>query len=198
MKANVLRYLVPDGRTIFRCFLGALAAGVFFAVTSPAVAAEPAADYAAWTKSWVSRPSTNAALGDASLKAVVSIVAGEKELSAVTNMTPVERLDLAYHLKISATDVATNGSCHCYFVSNTGSQAEPRQLSPGDLQKLDEALSRLPDDHAQLPPPGKRVVVQVWEKEKGAWHVRVYDGKHLPPEVKAVLDLLANPCDKYL
>jgi hypothetical protein len=54
----------------------------------------------------------------------------------------------------------------------------------------------LPDDQGQLPPAGKRVVVQVWEN--GAWRVRVYDGNHLPSELKSLLDLLANPYDKFL
>ena len=43
---------------------------------------------------------------------------------------------------------------------------------------------------------GRRVVVQTLAD--GQWRVRVFDGNNLPLELKAVLELLANPCDQLL
>jgi hypothetical protein len=160
-------------------------------------AADLTADYSAWTKSWTNRPAASPALGGTGLKAVVSIIVGEKEISEIAKLTPVERLDLAYHIKVSVTEIATNGACRSYFVSNTSQKTGESQLLPSQkFQKLSEAMAQLPDDQSQLPPAGRRVVVQVWES--GAWRIRVYDGNKLPPEVKSVLDLLANPYDKFL
>ena len=153
--------------------------------------------YDTWIKPWTERPATSESLGGSGLKAVVSIVAGEKDFSSVTNMTPVQRLELAFHIKVSTSEVATNGACRNSFVSNTDAESgAARQLAPEQFQKLGETLAQLPDDHSQLPPAGRRVVVQVWENNQ--WRVRVYDGNKLPPEVKSLLDLLANPFDKQL
>ena len=172
---------------------GALAALVFLLSAGALSAADSPTTYEIWVKPWTARPAPDAA----SPNVIVSIVTGEAEPSVVASMTQKERLALSFHLKISATEITTNGACHSYFVSNTSTQtAEPRQLLTTDLQKLTESLARLPDDNSQLPPAGRRVVVQVWEG--GAWHVRVYDGRKLPAEVKALLDQLANPFDALL
>jgi hypothetical protein len=172
-------------------FCVALAALVY-AVAQPLYAAENPTPYEKWTKSWAERPATSAALGGVELKAIVSLITGEASPEAVAGMTPVDRLKLAYKIKVAATEVAASGKYRSYFVSNTDSKTEgSRQFSDEDRQKLDQLLAQLPDDHAQLPPAGRRVVVQT--RENGAWHVRVYDGNQLPAEVKSLLDLLANP-----
>jgi hypothetical protein len=176
-------------------FVGAALAALFLLLVLPAAAADSA--YAAWIKPWAERPLTSPALGEAGLKVIVSTITGEAESSAVAQMNPVERLNLAYRIRVAADEVATNGVYRSYFVSNTGSDATgSRPLAEADFQKLTELLGQLPDDHAQLPPAGRRVVVQV--AENGQWRVRVYDGNQLPPEVKAVLEQLANPFDKQL
>jgi hypothetical protein len=69
-------------------------------------------------------------------------------------------------------------------------------LTTDHLNQLRQLLDQLPEDNLQLPPPGRRIVVQVLEN--GQWHVRVYDGNKVPPEVKAILGLLANPFDKII
>ena len=148
--------------------------------------------YAQWTRSWWDLPTNSPALGGAGLKLVVSCVRGEPAAAAVANMTPVERLKLSYQLRVSSTEVATNGSFRTYTVSNTDAQSTAvRRLAPEDWQLLDPMCGQLPDDHAQLPPAGQRVVVQF--RSGGQWQVRVYDGRHLPPEVQDVIDLLAKP-----
>jgi hypothetical protein len=170
------------------------AAVIVFAVI-PLFAADSDPAYARWIKSWTERPVTSPALGGAGLKLVVSCVRGEAADATVTAMTPVDRLKLSYHLKVSSTEVATNGSFRTFTLSNTDAQTSAvRQLSAEDLKILDPLLGLLPDDHAQLPPAGQRVVVQFLTA--GQWHVRVYDGNKLPPEVTDVVNLLAKPYEK--
>lgn len=157
----------------------------------------PMSDYARWIKPWSERATNSAQLGGAELKVVVTTVSGEQPLSVVTNMTPLERLNLAYHLKTVGTEITTNGLCWSYFASNTDSQGTPvRQLAGAEIKQLDELLTQLPDDKSVLPPPGQRLVVQVLER--GHWRVHVYDRKTAPPKVLALLKLVANPFDKSL
>jgi hypothetical protein len=186
--------VIPAGMQPVKLIGTALAACLLFLVL-PAAAADSA--YANWVKPWAERPLISPALGGAGLKVIVSTITGEAEPDAVAKMNSVERLNLAYHIRVAATEVATNGVCRSYFVSNTGAEANgSHPLAEADFQKLTEWLGQLPDDHAQLPPAARRVVVQT--AENGQWRVRVYDGNRLPPEVKAVLDQLANPFDRQL
>lgn len=154
-------------------------------------------DYARWIKPWTGHASNSERLGNLGLKVVITTVSGEQPLAVVTNMTPLERLNLAYHLRTVGTEITTNGLCWSYFASNTDSQSAPvRQLSADELQQLDALLAQLPDDQLTLPPPGKRVVVQVLEQ--GRWRVRVYDQNQAPAEIVSLLKLTANPFEKSL
>lgn len=158
---------------------------------------DSAGDYARWIKPWTARATNSPQLGGAELKLIVTTIVGEQPLAVVTNMTPLERLNLAFHLRTAGTEVSTNGRCWSYFASNTDSQPTPvRALSAADLTQLDALLARLPDDHQVLPPPGRRVIVQTLAA--GRWQIRVYDGRHAPPEVVSLLKLLANPFAKSL
>lgn len=172
-----------------------LLSGFFFAAGFAAPAADSAATYASWIKPWLERPVTSPALDGAGLKLIVSRVQGEAEAAASTAMTPVERAQLAYHIQVAAAEVATNGSVRTYTVCNTDARSSAvRQIVADDFQLLDALLAQLPDDHAQLPPAGERLVVQFLDG--GQWRIRVYDGKNLPLEVKDLLALLAKPYDK--
>jgi hypothetical protein len=161
-----------------------------------AFAADSATTYANWVKPWLERPVTSPALAGAGLKLVVSRVQGEADTATVTAMSAVQRAQLAYHIQVAAAEVATNGSLRTYFISNTDARSSAvRSLAAGDLALLDPLLAQLPDDHAQLPPAGERIVVQFLNAD-GQWRVYVYDGKNLPLEVKDLLMLLAKPYDK--
>jgi hypothetical protein len=154
-------------------------------------------DYGRWIKPWSERATNSTRLNGVELKLVVTTVCGEQPLSVVTNMTTLERLNLAYHLKTTGVEITTNGLCWSYFASNTDTKESPvRQLSQDELKQLDDLLVHLPDDNLMLPPPGKRVVVQVLEQ--GHWRVRVYDGNTASPEVLSLLNFVANPFDKSL
>ncbi len=189
----------------FGCGLAAMSARVFIAFTLlalavPLRAADSDSDatapsaYAKWIKPWAARPTTSPVLNGAELKVMVTTVQGEASLSTMTNMTPLERLYQGYHIKVSTAEVATNGDYRSYFVSNTDALTTPvHRLSANDLQQLQQWVAQLPDDNSQLPPPGKRIIVQVLEDDE--WHVHVYDGNKAPSGVKSILTLLANPFD---
>jgi hypothetical protein len=152
-------------------------------------------DYARWVKPWLEHATNSAQLGGVELKAAITTVIGERPVSAVTNLTALERLNLSYHLRTVGTEIATNGLCWSYSASNTESRGTPvRQLSADELQRLDNLLAQLPDDDLTLPPPGRRLVVQVLEP--GRWRVRVYDRNAPPGEVVSLLNFIANPFDK--
>ncbi len=169
---------------------------VIFSIAAVSLsAAEATNTYAKWIKPWMEQPAVSPTLNGAGLKLVVTSVRGEVDEAAVTAMTPVQRIYLSYHLKVAATEVATNGNFRSYVVSNTYAEpGEVRQLSPEDSLQLDQLLAKLPEDNSQLPPAGNRIVLQMFAD--GQWRVRVYDGANLPSEVKAVLSLLAKPADK--
>jgi hypothetical protein len=180
-------YLLP----VIRGFVAA----AIFAATLSTFAADSATTYANWIQPWRERPVTSPALGGAGLKLIVSRVQGEADAAAVAAMNPVERAQLAYRIKVAAAEVATNGNLRTYFISNTDARSSTaRPLTAGDWALLDPLLQQLPDDHAQLPPAGERIVVQFLDG--GQWRVRVYDGKNLPLEVKDMMALLARPYDK--
>lgn len=178
----------------FTVFLGIFVVGFAFAARADdsANSASPTPEYAHWIKSWQERPTTNSIPNGPQLKAVVTIVQGEAPVSAITNMTPVQRLYVAYRIRVVGTEISTNGLYRCYFTSNTDAKsAMLRSLSPENLKQLDHLLSHLPDDHGKLPPPGQRVVVQVLKH--GQWDIHVYDGTAMPPQIHSLLALIHNP-----
>jgi hypothetical protein len=195
MKEHGKQSMVLPGSTPAMLVRGACLAVIFFTAIFSLSAADSDSAYAKWVKPWTDRPVNSPAMDGAGLKLIVSCVQGETNSDAVASMTPVERLDLAYHIRVSATEVATNGCCRSYVISNTNPQtSKNRWLWSGDLQQLDALLGKLPDDQSQLPPPGNRIVMQVLAD--GRWQVHVYDGNKLPPEVADVLSLLAKPYSK--
>jgi len=154
------------------------------------------ADYSRWIKPWSEHTNVSSRLGG-ELKAVVTIITGERPLSVVTNLTPVERVNLAYHLRTAGSEITTNGTCWSYFASNLSANEAPiRQFTPGELKQLDDLLAQLPDDNLSLPPPGQRIVVQV--REQDHWRIRVYDRATAPLEIRTLLILIGNPFDKNL
>ena len=172
-----------------------LCVAVIFSVAATSLSAADFTNaYANWIKPWADRPANSPTL-EAPLKLIISNVRGETNADAVVAMTPLERLNLAYHIHVSAAEVATNGGFRSYIVSNTDARTgDVRWLSPNEIGQLDELISILPEDNSQLPPAGNRLVFQF--RADNQWRVRVYDGNNLPPEAQAILNLLAKPYAK--
>lgn len=200
MKYQDMRQIIGDGGRLMAWSRRTLLVFALLAAISPLLAADSdstapiSSAYAKWVKPWAAKPTTSPVLGGAELKVMVTTLSGEASLSVVTNMTPLQRLYQGYQIKVSTTEVATTGDCRSYFVSNTDALTTPvRRLSTNDFQQLTQWLAQLPDDNAQLPPPGHRVIVQVLENDE--WQVHVYDRTQAPSVVKSILALLANPFD---
>ncbi|MGO9114243.1 MAG: WD40 repeat domain-containing protein [Thermoguttaceae bacterium] len=84
--------------------------------------------------------------------------------------------------------VAADGGVYYVVWGPFGTQGGGPTTIPADDQKqLDKLLSKLPDDGARLPPPGRRVVLQV--PERGHCRARVYDRANAPDEVLEILRL---------
>jgi hypothetical protein len=176
---------------IIRCVFVAI---LFFVVEFSLAADDTNSAYAHWIKPWSERPATSPAL-TGELKLIVSNVRGEADSAQTITMTPVQRLNLAYHIRVSATEVATNGAIRSYVVSNTDARtSEARWLSPKEIRDLTDLISILPTDDSTLPPAGNRVVIQV--RADNQWQVHVYDGNHLPTEAQSILNFLAQPNEK--
>ena len=198
MKYQDMQHIIGGSARLMVWGRRTLLAFALLAAISPLLAADAgggasaASAYAKWIKPWAAKPTTSPVLGGAELKVMVTTVSGESSSSTVAKMTPLERLYQSYQIKVSTAEVATNGDYRSYFISNTDALTTPvHRLSANDLQQLTQWLAQLPDDNAQLPPPGQRVIVQVLEDDE--WQVHVYDGTKAPASVNSILDLLANP-----
>lgn len=55
------------------------------------------------------------------------------------------------------------------------------------LERIDQLLARLPEDHSQIPPNGQRVLFQI--PESGKYKARVYDLANAPDEILELLRL---------
>ncbi len=84
--------------------------------------------------------------------------------------------------------VAVDGRVHHFFRSPRGVKgAGYPALSEEDRKRLDQLLLKLPDDGARLPPPNRRVVLQVPDGDH--CRARVYDRADAPDEVCEILRL---------
>lgn len=96
---------------------------------------------------------------------------------------------LGYGVTVSGTELATTGHVWGFSRSSFSSKGfgGGPPISTADLQRLTELLARLPDDQSQLPPIGRRMLLQA--KVDGRSAVRVYDRAHAPDLVWEVLRL---------
>jgi hypothetical protein len=69
-------------------------------------------------------------------------------------------------------------------------------LSGDDLRRLHELLTDLPDDHSQLPPPNRRLVLQVPSGETVL--VRMYDRVTLPDRILDILRIIDAPIKPWI
>ncbi len=95
--------------------------------------------------------------------------------------------DLIYERKISyGCSVTADGRPYDYWRGPWGSKGGGGEKLPADdLKRLDKLLSKLPDDGGRLPPPNRRLVVQVPEGDHS--RTRVYDRANAPDVVWEII-----------
>ena len=82
--------------------------------------------------------------------------------------------------------VAADGRVEFFYEDLRGSKGGGYPTIPdADRKRLDQLLSNLPDDGGHLPPPGRRLVLQVPEGDH--FRVRVYDRANAPDEIWDIL-----------
>ncbi len=82
--------------------------------------------------------------------------------------------------------VAADGRVYIFYKDSMGSRGGGYPTIPDvDQKRLDKLLLKVPDDGARLPPPGRRVVLQVPEGDHSRAHV--YDRANVPDEVWEIL-----------
>ncbi len=83
-------------------------------------------------------------------------------------------------------EVTADGKSYGFYFNALGTKGSgPTTLPDADLKRLDQLLSKLPDDGARLPPPGRRVVLQVPRGRDCL--ARVYDRGNAPDEIWEIL-----------
>jgi WD40 repeat protein len=84
--------------------------------------------------------------------------------------------------------VSTEGRVSFFQYSAYGAKGGGYPAIPSeDLHRLKQLLQNLPDDHAQLPPAGRRVVLQVPDGDQVL--ARAYDRANMPDQVLEILRL---------
>ena len=93
---------------------------------------------------------------------------------------------LEYGTFSSGAEVSTEGKVEYFSDGPTGSKVGCcSQIEKNELERVNQLLANLPDDHSRLPPNERRLVLQIAAADK--YDVRVYDLANAPD---AVLELL--------
>jgi hypothetical protein len=143
------------------------------------------AGYESWIRDY-RKEALGGALGDNhEIKFGVTVVEGD-DLPIEPKTASV--LGPLYRVVHYGYAVSTEGTVSYFYVSSLGVKGGgPSELPAEDFEKLSRLIEELPDDGSKLPPPGRRVVVQV--ASGGGLLARVYDRANLPQSVLEVLRL---------
>jgi WD40 repeat protein len=97
--------------------------------------------------------------------------------------------DLIYQRAIGyGCSVTADGGSYDFYWDPGGTKGGgPTTIPADDLKRLDKLLSKLPDDGARLPPPNRRIVLQVPAGDH--FRVRVYDRANAPDVVWEIIRL---------
>lgn len=82
-------------------------------------------------------------------------------------------------------EVATNGQVRSFAAGGSGTVTGYRAIPEADRQRLERLLTELPEGNGPLPPPGRRLILQVVVENRCRLHV--YDRAHAPDLVWEVL-----------
>ena len=140
--------------------------------------------YAVWMRPYQTGPLW-ARFGDepGEVKLIVTAIEGDDPNSKNRLAFPFRGFRVKYGCAVS-----TDGRLSDFSLDALGEKGGgyPR-LAEGDRQKLDALLADLPDDHSVLPPPDRRLVLQVAAANQVI--ARVYDRANAPESILEILRL---------
>ena len=130
---------------------------------------------------WFPGPKGATANVETPLKLIVTVVENDEPQA--------KGEELSFSRKsVYGCQVAIDGQVRYFFHGPRGSKGSGYPKIPdADRKRLDKLLLKLPDDGAQLPPPGRRLVLQV--PKGNHCQARVYDRANAPDEVWETLRL---------
>jgi len=145
------------------------------------------AQYENWVRPYTSRPLTLNFRGEeVRLRLIITAIEGDEEISSQRETSILAKLNdrtVAYGCQIFADGRISYFHRSSMGVSGGGYPTVPE----GELERMDELLTNLPDDGARLPPAGRRLVVQAPDGDR--WRARVYDRADAPTEILEILRL---------
>ena len=141
-------------------------------------------EYELWIHDYKSAPAFGALGGNNQISFQVTVIEGDDKTPGKNNL-PFSSGN--YGPARYGFAVSTEGSVWTFHrgINLLGSAGEP--LATETFEKVGHLIDGLPDDHSQLPPPGRRLVFQL--ANGGAFVVRVYDRANLPDNLLEVLRL---------
>jgi hypothetical protein len=144
------------------------------------------ADYRDWIASYLKGPLQ---MYDASKDRVVDVVVTYTAVGYVDLKSRSDAvIEVGCGVAADGTTVGANGQVGFFHEDCGGGRSGGyAAISDENLKKLRGLLSKLPDDHSQLPPAGRRLVVQVRSGTRVL--ARVYDRTDLPDKVLEILRL---------
>jgi hypothetical protein len=165
-------------------------ANVFVPQGCAARAADATEDYRSWIKPYT-KSSRKGGLDGDQVQVSITVLDGD-------NLAPVpsagRRFCGDYCCQMNTTySLSSDGMASSTQITPMAVQgAGPGRLPAGELQTVQkltrDLLEHPPDDHAILPPPGRRLVLQVEARHKAI--ARVYDRADIPSPVMEALGLI--------
>ena len=164
------------------------------AVKVQSKAAAERSEYEKWVEPYRSRP-VKSRFGDEVSRVEVALIAIEGD-----EQKPDKR-QTAHFLNNKIVTygcyVSTSGRVGYFYADALGAKGGGYpQVSESDLKRLKQLLRKLSDDGSQLPPAGRRLVVQVADSDH--FLVRVYDRANAPAQVLDILRLTGSGIRSYL
>jgi WD40 repeat protein len=151
-------------------------------------------DYAAWIRPYQEAP-LQAGFGDQRGEVKLGITAIEGDDPAQADRSR-EIFGIGFKVKYGC-HVSTDGRLSFFSVNAMGGKGGGYpKLPEADLKKLDELLADLPDDFAHLPPPDRRLVLQVPAGKKVI--ARVYDRANPPSQILEIIRLTQSNIRTFL
>lgn len=152
---------------------------------TPASVQSKSDTYDSWMSPFKKGPLHAAFTDDHAIQLAVTIISGDDHEDAKSTPDPFR----FRNSMITVFLVSTEGTVQMVRTTSRAIQGGgPGKLPDEDFRKLGPLIAHLPDDHSQLPPKGRRMVVQV--ATSNGIEARAYDRANAPENVLEILRLI--------